>query len=298
MHHTDTSAMSRKELQININQMTIRFLFSQSKNPLIEPMLTSLIQSTQHTHAFGELFLCCEAGTRINIEQSFVKLSPGDFLYVPPNIPHIRIAGSEDEKIVSVGLQFSGRSASDAQELRNHLSRLSDSGRPLILRNQTAFVQKWLEVLDESSDLSDTVSALQMAALLTQMIPLGFETLESGMADTEMKFGPDVKRLAELEYIIDAQFMTKLNRDAVAEKLFISTRQLDRICKKRYGRTFHEQLTERRMATAVAMLTDTDMTADEISHAVGFLSASNFYKAFISKFGVTPYQYRKNLNCR
>ncbi|MBR4079037.1 MAG: helix-turn-helix transcriptional regulator [Christensenellaceae bacterium] len=112
------------------------------------------------------------------------------------------------------------------------------------------------------------------------------------------KFGPDVKRLAELEYIIDAQFMTKLNREAVAEKLFISTRQLDRICKKRYGKTFHEQLTERRMATAIAMLKDTDMTAEEISHAVGFLSSSNFYKAFTEKFEMTPYQYRKNLNCR
>lgn len=298
MHYAHMPAMNRKELQININHMTIRFLLSRSTTQHIEPTLANLIQSTQHTHAFGELFICCEVGSRIDIEQFFVKLSPGDFLYVPPNIPHIRIVGSEEEKIVSVGLQFSSRVASDAQELRNFLNVFSDSGRPWVLRNQTFFVQKWSEVLDETCELPETISALQMAALLTQMIHLGFETLESSMTDTEVKFGPDVKRLAELEYIIDAQFMTKLNREAVAEKLFISTRQLDRICKKRYGKTFHEQLTERRMATAIAMLKDTDMTAEEISHAVGFLSSSNFYKAFTEKFEMTPYQYRKNLNCR
>lgn len=135
-----------------------------------------------------------------------------------------------------------------------------------------------------------------MASLLTQMVSCGFEIPTQSLTDPELKFGTDVKRISELEYIIDAQFMTKLSREAVAEKLFISTRQLDRICKKRYGKTFHEQLTERRITAAAAMLADTDMTAEKISHAVSFLSPSNFFKAFSAKFGMTPNQYRKELN--
>ncbi|MBQ7983150.1 MAG: helix-turn-helix domain-containing protein [Clostridia bacterium] len=296
MKDNSIQATDRQELTISINHMTIRFLFSQGSKQTTGPEWDNLIRSVQHTHAYGELFMCYDVGTRINIEQSFVRMSPGDFLYVPPNIPHIRIIGSEDETIAAVGIQFSGRSAPDAQELRNHLRVLSDSGRPLILRNQMSFVQEWMDLLSRTSETTAAVSALLMVSLLTRMVSCGFEILTQSLTDPELKFGSDVKRIAELEYMIDSQFMTRLSREAVAEKLFISTRQLDRICKKRYGKTFHEQLTERRMVTAAAMLADTDMTADEISHAVGFFSPSNFYKAFSGKFGMTPNRYRKELN--
>ena len=87
--------------------------------------------------------------------------------------------------------------------------------------------------------------------------------------------------------------MTHLTRWEVAGKLFISTRQLDRICQKRFGKSFHDQITERRLSAAVKMLTETALTVDEIGRQVGFPAKSGFYRAFTAMFGMTPFQFRK-----
>ena len=286
---TDTT---KQELWININHMKVCFLMQRGPKKSIDPEVENLIQSSLHTHAFGELFICKQGHTRIHIAQSFVDLAQDDCLYVPPNLPHICISAGKNIHMLSVGIQFENRSVPDARALRNRLYLLSDSGKPLILRDNHAFIEEWDHLLSVSAEDIDSVLALQMVALLTKMVADGFECLTYGQTHPNSEFSPDVKRVAELEYIIDAQFMTGLSREAVAKKLFISTRQLDRICKKRYGKTFHEQVTERRMVTASALLTDTNMSAEEVSRSVGFLSSSNFYKAFHKKFGLTPHEYR------
>lgn len=109
-------------------------------------------------------------------------------------------------------------------------------------------------LLRTEPDIDPAVFALQMLALLTHTDPGMFSTLPGSSGYTEFEHNSNVKRIADLEYIIDSQFMTPLYRTAIAEKLFISTRQLERICKKRFGKTFREQVKERRMNAAVQML--------------------------------------------
>ena len=124
------------------------------------------------------------------------------------------------------------------------------------------------------------------------MIQAGFEALPGNPGLEEYLSDRDINRIASLEYIIDSQFMTSIDRQKIAEQLFISTRQLDRICKKRYDMTFRERVIHCRIISAAQMLLDTDQTAEVIAHTVGFASKTSFYKEFQKKYGITPLQYR------
>lgn len=103
----------------------------------------------------------------------------------------------------------------------------------------------------------------------------------------------DIQRMMKLDQLINVFFMNDLSAEEVANHLFISSRQLDRIVKKRYGKTLHCVLIDKRLATAEQMLTSTDMTVDSIGNAVGFGSRSGFYREFVKRHGITPAEFRK-----
>ena len=87
--------------------------------------------------------------------------------------------------------------------------------------------------------------------------------------------------------------MKKLTMKEIADELYISSRQLDRIVRKRYGKTLHKVIMETRVRTAEQMLLTTDMTVERIGRAVGFSSGAGFYREFSAAYGMTPAEYRR-----
>ena len=79
----------------------------------------------------------------------------------------------------------------------------------------------------------------------------------------------------------------------LAQRLGVSCRQLDRILKKSYGKSFREKQTESRMEIACDLLSSSQKTVQEISECVGYSTPSNFVVAFKRFVGMTPTEYRK-----
>ena len=69
---------------------------------------------------------------------------------------------------------------------------------------------------------------------------------------------------------------------------------LDRIVRKRYGKTLHKVIMETRLRSAERMLVTTNMTVQEIGSEVGFSSNAGFYREFSRLYGTTPAEYRKS----
>lgn len=104
----------------------------------------------------------------------------------------------------------------------------------------------------------------------------------------------DLSRIKLLEQIIATDFTEKLTADVIAEKLFISPRQLDRIAKKRYGKSVRSLIIEKRIDTAAELLRTTNMPAEKIGITVGFGSKAGFLREFTKKHGMSPVVYRKS----
>lgn len=81
--------------------------------------------------------------------------------------------------------------------------------------------------------------------------------------------------------------------DQMASELAVSRAQLFRKLKAANGQTPKEFIDEQRMTLACQLLSTTDRTISDISWACGYSDASNFRRAFIRRFGITPSEYAK-----
>ena len=78
--------------------------------------------------------------------------------------------------------------------------------------------------------------------------------------------------------------------------IFLTTNQIINIFKEFHGITPHKYVTEIRLNEACELLLSTNRSLRTISENVGFSDYSIFYKAFFSKFKLSPMEYRKLSN--
>lgn len=81
--------------------------------------------------------------------------------------------------------------------------------------------------------------------------------------------------------------------DQMASELAVSRAQLFRKLKAANGQTPKDFIDEQRMALACQLLRTTDRTISDIGWACGYSDASNFRRAFVRRFGITPSEYAK-----
>ena len=99
--------------------------------------------------------------------------------------------------------------------------------------------------------------------------------------------------MVKLDIMIANRYLQKFTASDYANELFISTRQLDRIAIKRYGKSIHQLIVDRRFTLAEQLLSTTDLTVEDIASRSGFSSSASLYREFKKRKGVTPAVFRK-----
>lgn len=85
---------------------------------------------------------------------------------------------------------------------------------------------------------------------------------------------------------------------ALAELLHMSTRQLNRILKNRYGVSFRHKLMETRLNHAMDLQFRTALPITDIAARIGYESSRSFHAAFKAYTGNTPAVYRESAEKR
>ena len=101
------------------------------------------------------------------------------------------------------------------------------------------------------------------------------------------------KSLAQkaLDYI-QLHYKESLTLDGIAEELFISPTYLSHLIKEKTERGFQDWLHYFRIQKACGLLTETDMTTNSISEAVGYNSYKLFSEHMKKETGMTASEYR------
>ena len=95
--------------------------------------------------------------------------------------------------------------------------------------------------------------------------------------------------------ILEENFRRDTGVDFYAEKLFMSTRNLNLICQSIVRKSVSEIIEERKIAESKKLLTVTDKPISEIGYEIGYNDKSCFTTAFKKKNGITPSVFRKNM---
>jgi AraC-like DNA-binding protein len=114
-------------------------------------------------------------------------------------------------------------------------------------------------------------------------------------ADLEAR-GTDRKHARRhiIERFFAEQYQEAVGLGDLARDLHLSASRTGHLVKEVCGRTFKGELRRYRLRHAAGLLWQGEDSITDVAMACGFGDVSNFHKAFRSRYGVTPLQYRKH----
>ena len=96
----------------------------------------------------------------------------------------------------------------------------------------------------------------------------------------------------ELTEYIDENLHEELTLSSLAKKSFYNPSYFSRIFKQRFGMSLSDYVRTKRIEHAMRLLTETELSVDEITARIGYADRSAFYHAFSKHAGMTPAEFR------
>ena len=146
---------------------------------------------------------------------------------------------------------------------------------------------------DEASQENPSYSIIkQLLGVLFTMIELERKKMNSpdqGLRKTQnISFGNFLA-------ILEENFRRPVGVDFYAEKLFMSSRNLNLICQSIVERSVSEIIETRKLIEAKNLLVSTDKTISEIAFELGYKENSYFSNVFKKKSGQSPTEFRDDM---
>jgi AraC-like DNA-binding protein len=174
-------------------------------------------------------------------------------------------------------------------------SLFADFVRPeqQVVRMSRETIMPLITRMREETDLDDAVGAMIRDALLREFF---WRMVRA--------FGPDVISSAfmrssdEHSWYLKLRQLLRANRGAfvsvpeMAESVGVSERTLTNLCRRILNESPSRALMNYKMDEAMAMVTQTSMTVQQISHTLGFSNPYHFSQAFKRRFGISPLNVR------
>lgn len=203
-----------------------------------------------HHHRQGEVHILLLGKADYVIGPENRTLEAGDFVYIPPKMHHSAKAQQPNTAFVTF-------------TVRNGPKQLLFS----------ALSPALLEGFYTACRESEALGALE------GLMPYFYILL----GDILRPNGPTIRENKDYEEMImrylDSHYNRETTLSSLAEFVGISPKQVQRIIQKETGKTFLEELTDRRMRAARYLEENTTMSATEIAHYVGYNSYSGYWKA-------------------
>lgn len=278
------------EFSINVENVSFHLLVSASSVPEKTRQPVNL-----HSHVSAELFACLSGILEIATQTGNIRLFAGDFAVVPSGLEHCMLPAWEKTEYAGFSFICNRRGDRSACDLYTQLSPVVCADRVSVYRGKEALCAEAAEIAKQGRSNSGILPALRAVEFLIHAASEEPEQETGGITNwkkTDDKY--DIQRMMWLDNIISSSYMKDITMAEVADSLYISSRQLDRIVRKRYGKTLHRVIMETRVQMAARMLKNMDMTVERIGIAVGFSSGAGFYREFSRYYGMTPAEYRKN----
>lgn len=241
-----------------------------------------------HYHDCIEIGICLKGSGLFLLGNRVESVSEGDALFIPPAVHHYSQQISTTTCICAfiyleprlLEKRFHIDGCSVAALLKKHTA-------PKIFKRDTAEALTALaeRIYTAAKEHDELLCALRVMELL----------ITSPASDTVDNFMPndtDTPVSAVAAYMA-LHYREPLSNRALAELSHLSESQLRRRFLASYGLPPHAYLNRLRCRIGAEMLTYTARTIEDISEAIGYGSASDFYRHFKECFGSSPTAWRK-----
>lgn len=247
---------------------------------------------TMHSHFYTEVFVCTAGGITVAAGSGAFSLGPGDAAVIPVGLAHNKLPSAGHVCWRSLAFTFTRRRAKDCRDLFSGLQKLSSGREAVIFRDVPDLCRLFTDLCLSPSD-SDCFFALRMAGVIASLYEIYRDREDVSSRSAAVTESSGINRLSRLDQLLNTCFMNDISVSEIAQKLFVSKRQLSRIALKRFGMTLHRAVIDKRIVTAEQLLRNTPLPVEKLAGIVGFSSKSAFYREFAKKYAATPAKYRK-----
>jgi len=243
--------------------------------------------SHTHKHGYYEMHVICEGSSVLQAEGAVYPLEKGAFCLVSPGVDHEVSDSSPQTDRFCLSFEPLKKQMPAVQWLLEHTE-----GIPVLIGDATNVLGIVRRLQDEDRNKRSFGSEAKMLWLSLMML----ETIRALETQPHVaqpaKNDSDEARSILIDMFLNSNFYLSAGEEELAAYLGISRRQLDRILKKLYNKSYREKVTEIRAQIACDLLRHSDMSIREISEQVGYSTTSNFTTFFKRAKGMTPQAYK------
>jgi AraC-like DNA-binding protein len=253
----------------------------------------------QHLHNFYQTVFVKKGNLKYTLKSTITSLRYGDFLTIPPDVPHCPVGGQDPALFASIEMKFT---------LTPQLQKAFPFGNsPLIIQVQPESIE-YVEavlgtILREWRRQSD-----QVQEALHHLVHYLFLTLNrehSAPASDLLNGEPTVislarnrkKKVAEhIQDFLENHYNQPVNFGKLARENNISLSYLSEIFKDQYKLSLSEYLNTVRINKAKELMKTSELNFTQIAEKVGYQNVYYFSKVFKDLNKITPSQYRDLVN--
>ncbi|QAY65229.1 AraC family transcriptional regulator [Paenibacillus protaetiae] len=258
---------------------------------------------TAHKHDEFEFHFIPRGKGKVTVEEQTYKLREGMFYLTGPGVVHAQEADSVeamDELCLHVDILplktdlnvADSLEKMEADECINRLKQLPKYPVMDVNHAMPCFLQAYEACMDNKVGSFTTIKHSLVQILLRSV--LSYDTGDNGASIA----GLPARDMKQYRYKLALQFMRAnyagtLTLEDLADRLNISSRQLQRILKDRHpDKTFSTLLEDIRLEAVCSRLARTTDSIEEIALSEGFSSGNYLHLVFRKRLGITPNQYR------
>lgn len=240
-----------------------------------------------------QVFLVCEGGGTIGMEDRLLQIPVPAVLVVPAGIVHqIDFAPGTDGYVVTAALGCLDAAAALDPALAEAAGRpavygLAGTGLDIVAVNDTL---RWLhrEFIWAAPGRHAAIMA-QYVRLLVIVLRLSIVQDDGAPAAPDR----DYELLARYRALLEAHFRAERTLTFYAEKLAVTPARLNAACKARAGKTASTLLHDRIVVEAKRYLIYTESSVAQVAHLTGFNDPAYFNRFFAQRVGASPGAFRR-----
>ncbi|GGB01335.1 helix-turn-helix domain-containing protein [Puia dinghuensis] len=246
----------------------------------------------RHTFYLCVLFTCGKGVHEIDFHKYDIR--PGSvFLLFPGQVHNWRVSDDTDGYILFHKKEFYNMNF--IHEKVEHFPFFNCIQNAPLLRlkpQQVDTIEPVFKEIVEEYRSQELMRMQKIGSLLNVLyIDLSRMYIPSDLRATKIE--TQLAHVRRLEKLIDDHFRETKSPAKYAEMMFMSEKNLNRVCKSCLAKTVSEVISDKIMVEAKRMLIYSELTVAQVATELGYLDNSYFTRMFKRKTGLTPLEFQK-----